>query len=156
MRNYTKIANYFIGVSNTSGSLITNLKLQKLVYYAEAWHLANFNESIVDEDFEAWVHGPVVRRLYGEYRGFGWKPIIQSEITDATHADLVASFPERTRELLQMVTDEYFSLPAYQLERLTHNEDPWRLTRGDLPEDAPSDSVIDKVLMQQYYRKFIV
>jgi uncharacterized phage-associated protein len=49
----------------------TQLKLQKLVYYSEAWHLAYFERPLIPEDFEAWVHGPVVRSLWDHYKGRG-------------------------------------------------------------------------------------
>jgi len=58
----SKIANYFIYVANETGSYLSNLKLQKLLYYAQAWHLALYGISLFDEEFEAWIHGPVIVR----------------------------------------------------------------------------------------------
>ena len=62
------VAEYFLALANETGGTITNLKLQKLVYYAQAWHLANFDKPLFDAKFEAWVHGPVIPGLYEEYR----------------------------------------------------------------------------------------
>src|SRR6185369_5131439 len=74
--DYRLIADYFIGLANETGSLITNLKLQKLVYYAQAWNLAlNDGRALFDDDFEAWVHGPVIFDLYNDYRALKWNPI---------------------------------------------------------------------------------
>ena len=61
------IADYFITKNHEYGDYITNLKLQKLVYYAQAWYLAFLDKPLFDEDFEAWVHGPVNRDLYDRY-----------------------------------------------------------------------------------------
>jgi len=62
--NYSVIADYFIGLSSVTGSLISNLKLQKPVYYADAWHLANCDKPLIQEDFQAWVHGPAIPALF--------------------------------------------------------------------------------------------
>ena len=61
----------------TLGLTSCNLKLQKLVYYAQAWHLALRDVPLFEEDFEAWVHGPVIPALYQEYKKFGWRPILE-------------------------------------------------------------------------------
>lgn len=61
------IAKHFIRFANEEGSFISNLKLQKLVYYAQAWHLAIHGTPLFEEDFEAWVHGPVIPSLYQKY-----------------------------------------------------------------------------------------
>ncbi len=67
------IAEYFIYLSNKSDRHITNLKLQKLVYYAQAWHLVFFNRKLYDAPIEAWIHGPAVRSLYKKYKRSGFK-----------------------------------------------------------------------------------
>jgi uncharacterized phage-associated protein len=155
-KTYTPLADYFIGLSNVTGSLITNLKLQKLVYYAESWHLANYDESIIEEDFQAWVHGPAIPALYGQYKEFGWQPITRNDLDEAALNKIIHSYERRTQELLELVCDSYFGLTAFELERMTHNEEPWSRTRDGLPQDAPSDRIIDKHLIRDYYRRFIV
>lgn len=55
-----EVAKFFIHLANETGSYISNLKLQKLVYYAQAWHLALHDTPLFEDDFEAWVHGSVV------------------------------------------------------------------------------------------------
>ena len=75
MLNCFDIADYFVRLANETGDYISNLKLQKLVYYAQAWYLAISDEALFEEDFEAWVHGPVIPELYQEYKSFGWRPI---------------------------------------------------------------------------------
>jgi uncharacterized phage-associated protein len=154
-RTYTPIAEYFIAVSNETGSLITNLKMQKLVYYADAWHLANFKESLIQEDFQAWVHGPVIPALYSEYKHFGWQPIIREDLNTDALSGIKKGFSSQTISLLDIVSDAYFGLTAYELERLTHNEEPWKRTREGLSDDEPSDRIIDKILIRDYYSSFI-
>jgi len=54
---FNNLSNYFISLSNETGNLISNLKLQKLLYYAQAWHLAYFGERIIDGDFNNFFQG---------------------------------------------------------------------------------------------------
>jgi uncharacterized phage-associated protein len=136
------IANYFISLANETGSFVSNLKLQKLVYYAQAWHLAIEETPLFEEDFEAWVHGPVIPTLYQKYKPFSWHPIDEpAEI----------NLPTTIRSFLEDVSAEYFACDAYELEQMTHIEDPWKRARFGLPADAPSNAVILKEWMQEYY-----
>lgn len=136
------IAKYFIWLANESGSFVSNLKLQKLVYYAQAWHLALHGEPLFSEDFQAWVHGPVVPDLYHNYKQFGWRPI---------NEDAEPSLPKNVWDFLGDVADEYFACDAYELEQMTHLEDPWLWAREDLPMDAPSTEIIRKDWMKEFY-----
>jgi uncharacterized phage-associated protein len=136
------VANYFIFLANETGSFISNLKLQKLVYYAQAWHLAIHETALFEEDFEAWVHGPVVPALYQKYKQFGWHPIDEN---------VVLQIPPEIESFLDEVSDEYFACDAYELEQMTHIEDPWKTARAGLPPDAPSNAIIRKEWMKEYY-----
>jgi len=138
------IAKYFIRLANETGSYVSNLKLQKLVYYAQAWYLAIYDTPLFEEDFEAWIHGPVIPALYREYRDFGWKPIIK----DVERP----SFCEDTYNFLEEVSDVYFACDAYELERMTHQEDPWVNARRGIPMDVPSNELISKESMRNYYK----
>lgn len=136
------IADYFIWLANDTGSFISNLKLQKLVYYAQAWHLAIQHQPLFQEDFEAWIHGPVIPELYQKYKSFGWKPIVE---------EVKPQLPSKIVQFLEEVAVEYFCCDAYELEQMTHIEKPWNLARGDLPLDAPSQEIIKKEWIEEYY-----
>lgn len=140
----SRVADYFLNLGNETGSLITPLKLQKLVYYAQAWHLALYDSALFDDEFEAWVHGPVVRSLWEEYRGFEWRPIGRENV----EIDL----PPSVVEFLGEVAKVYFSCDPYELERMTHLEAPWLEARGNLPPDALCNNIISKESMKQFYR----
>ena len=96
------------------------------------------------DPIEAWVHGPVVPSVYGKYKAWSWRPI------DVEPSE--EEFDFRTRDHLDEVMDVYGGLSAYDLEKLTHQEDPWRNARGGLPPDAPSNNVISHEDMRDYYR----
>ncbi|GAO44713.1 hypothetical protein FPE01S_03_07520 [Flavihumibacter petaseus NBRC 106054] len=153
---HTIIADYFIGLSNETQTLITNLKLQKLVYYAQSWFLALNKTELIHEDFQAWVHGPVIPQLFNDYKIWSWKPIIREDLNKEKFDAIKAVLPPEVKALLADVEYEYFGLTAYELEKLTHNEAPWVITRNGLPNDAPSNRVIPKSLISDYYSKFVV
>jgi uncharacterized phage-associated protein len=121
------VADYFIQLANQTSSPINNLKLQKLVYYAQAWHLAIHAAPLFEEDFQAWIHGPVVPQLYQKYKIFGWQPIQES--VDLTLSKDVLSF-------LDEVAEAYFTCDVNELEQMTRIETPWNQARGNLPPDA--------------------
>jgi Uncharacterized phage-associated protein len=142
------VAQFFLAFANDCQELITNLKLNKLVYYAQAWHLALFNEPLFDDQIEAWVHGPVVPVLYSEYRGYRYRPILDN---DLDLGEIKQNFSSRQQELLDDIIEIYFPKTAYELEQLTHSEDPWIHARKGLAPDALSQNIISPESMQRYY-----
>ncbi len=152
---YKLISDYFIALSNETQTPITNLKLQKLVYYAQSWNLALLGRELINEDFQAWVHGPVIPALYQDYSHLKWKPIQREDLTEEAFAIIKKEFEPDVLDNLKEVEYEYFGLAAYELEKLTHNEEPWIITRDGIPDDQPSDKVIEKKLIKEYYSKFV-
>ena len=136
------IAAYIVNLSHLKESPVSNLKLQKLLYYSQAWYLAFFNRSLFDEEIEAWVHGPVVPDVFRTYRDFKWARISRID-------NLV--IPDNFRSHLEEVWRVYGSLTAYDLERLTHSEDPWKNARSGIAPDVSSHIVITKDSMRDYY-----
>lgn len=143
------VADYILGkIDAEAGDSITNLKLQKIAYYVQAWHLALLGKPAFNERVEAWAHGPVVRNLYARFADYGWQAI---DPTD-TEGDPQADLPEETRDLIDEVWRVYGDFSGSELEALTHSEDPWRSTYGDRPPGTRCEDVIPLDLMQEYYR----
>jgi uncharacterized phage-associated protein len=145
-RIYTplQIASWFLAnIDRGAGDLITHLKLQKLIYYAQAWSLASRGEPLFNEDFQAWAHGPVAPSVFRAFRDYGMNPIPAPARVPKLDAD--------TTELLEEVLDVYGEHSAKKLEMLTHREKPWREARGDLPEEASSRAIITKEAMRTFY-----
>jgi uncharacterized phage-associated protein len=136
------VANYFIAVANKNNGDINNSKLQKLVYYAQAWHLAIHDTALFHEDFEAWIHGPVVPALFQKYKNFGWEAI-QETFTPILPIEIVS--------FLNEIAAEYFDCDNYELERMIRSELPWNLARENLAPDSPSTNIIKKEWMKEYY-----
>jgi uncharacterized phage-associated protein len=138
------IANWIIAsVDREAGDSITHLKLQKLLYYAQAWALCLLGRPLFEEDMQAWVHGPVAETVFQAYRRYGFEALPPPN-------RLPALAPEDEAHLLS-VLEAYGDFSARRLEAMTHNEDPWRQARGDLAPDCASQAVIPKDHMKTFY-----
>lgn len=123
MKNLTcfDVANYILSLNdNDAGDLISNLKLQKLVYYTQGFSLAIFGKPLFNEKIEAWMHGPVIPDLYHKYKSFG------SGAIDTDNLDIdFSKFSEDEKNLIQDVFNMYGQYSAWKLRNLTHEEPTW-------------------------------
>jgi uncharacterized phage-associated protein len=114
------IAEYFIfNAAKDDQELLSNLKLQKLVYYAQGLHLAIYNKSLFDEKIIAWQYGPVVPELYHKYKSNGSKGIPSQKKYDPSLID------KKTREFLNEVYDAFGQFSAVRLMELAHSDKCW-------------------------------
>jgi uncharacterized phage-associated protein len=144
----TQIADWFLcTIDREAGDSLTHLKLQKLVYYAQAWTLAIFDRPLFDEDFEAWVHGPALPSLFRRFKGASWEslPIPKR----------CPKLDMQSEELLNDILTIYGQHSAKYLESLTHQELPWQEARQGLPPDARSNAIIKKETMRSYYAQLL-
>jgi len=139
------IAEYFIWKSQQEGKPVTNKKLQKLLYYAQAWSLVLKNEKMFAQDIEAWVHGPAIRDVYMEYKTFGFNPIKKDVDVDAL------KLPAEKVALLNDVWGVYGKFDGDYLEMLSHSEGPWINARQGMEADVSSDNVIEHEAMRSFY-----
>jgi uncharacterized phage-associated protein len=150
MATANQVADYILGkIDAEAGDAITHLKLQKVIYYCQAWHLALFGEPLFKEEVQAWQHGPVVRSVWNRFSDNGWHALSPEMRNAASDKE----FTKKQRELMDEVWEAYGQLSGSQLRTLTHREEPWKATRGDLPEECRSDRVIKKELMRDFYRQ---
>ena len=124
---------------------VSAMKLQKLVYYSQAWHLALVGPPLFDESIEAWAYGPVVYELYQKHRG---QFVVQSLAEGSADA-----ITDGERELIDDVIRGYGHLDGSALSKLTHSESPWLDARGGAPDRAFSRSTIDHESMRAFYAK---
>lgn len=124
---------------------MTHKKLQKLCYYAYSWYLTFYNRKLFENRFEAWIHGPVDPNLYQRYKDWGWQ-----EIEDSTGN---LQLDERHMNFVHKVFNSYGHLTGNQLEYLSHTEEPWQITRGDLAEYEPCNSRIEDDVIRRFYLK---
>ncbi len=141
------VAEYFISLANNEKININNLKLQKLVYYAQAWHLGICDRPLFPEDFEAWVHSPVIPELYKKYQKHGWHNIKPNQEKDLAKLDL----PNDILEFLAEVSQEYLYCDDSELETMIRIESPWNQARANLATDEPSHEIIRKEWIREYF-----
>ena len=137
------IAKYFLAqIDEDAGDLISNLKLQKLLYYAQGFNLALYDEPLFPESIEAWTHGPVVPEVYHEYKDFG-----SNAIPIPSNVDF-SKYDQQTRELLDEVYSVYGQFSAWKLRNMTHDEEPWK--------NATVGDIITSKSMEKYFKTQIV
>ena len=154
------VANFFIRLSlSDSEDYITNLKLNKLMYYAQGWSLARLGKPLFQNDIQAWKYGPVIPSVYHSFKHNGNNPITRkSEIAVSESADGTLDFstPEvKDKDImmvLDFVWDRYRNMSTSELIALLHREDtPWaycyRVGRNveipDLITKAYYDSIVN-------------
>lgn len=147
MADVKDVAKYFINLSvESTPYAITPLKLQKLIYYAQGFHLMEYGVPLFNDNLQAWVHGPVVRRIYELYRRYGYHTI-PSEPFDNAH--FITGEPLLTEEELgtiNRVWGLFGNLDGKTLEELTHQEDPWIAT--DINDNINND------LIEEYFNNY--
>ena len=140
------IAEYFLAIVDEEvGELICNLKLQKLVYYAQGFHLALYDKPLFEEGIEAWAHGPVVPTLYHKYKLHGASGIPCPEGVDFSKYDA------ETQEFLNKVYDLFGQFSGWKLREFTHEETPWKDTYAKNPS-----GIIPLETMKEYFKTRLV
>ncbi len=138
----TNAAKWFIQRAADSGDALTNMKLQKLLYYAHGYSLVRRGVGISREPIQAWEHGPVAPEQYRMFSAFDRDPIPGA----FTESRAIVS-PE-VESILEAVWREFGQLSAAELRRMTHREAPWR----SVYVDGQRDLVISDQTMLEYFR----
>ena len=139
------VANFFLSaIDEDAGDLISNLKMQKLVYYAQGIHLAMFDKELFSEGIDAWEHGPVIPSLYHEFKSFG-RGAIEPNFENFN----IDIFSKEQKEMLKEVYNTFGQFSAWMLRNMTHEEKPWLETTKN---GTVTGSVIDKKLLKEYFK----
>lgn len=147
MANVVAVANLFLHLAEEqakqeAGDLMTDLKLQKMLYFAQCWHLARHGEPLFHSRIEAWEHGPVVPAVYSEYKKYGNNPI---------HADSVdySAFTYCEQDTVMDVFSYYGRYSASGLRELSHEAGtPW--SQVYIPGVKHIEIPVE--VMKQYYQ----
>lgn len=140
MARVTDVARYILAKNGP----MTAMKLQKLVYYSQAWHLVFDGHPLFDSRIEAWANGPVVRELYRAHRG---KYALRPEDLQGDPSALKPS--EATT--IDAVLDAYNHLDATQLSVLSHSERPWIDARAGLSDGERGEVEITTTSLLEYF-----
>lgn len=135
---------------------MSHLKLQKLLFYCDAYHLAYFGTELVSNKFEAWVHGPVCRRVYDSFKD---KSVLYADIAYSYNegdVDVDGEFRKLTTDQQDLLTDILSTLATWtclQLEQATHSEAPWKNARRGYGEADKCSIEISKSETETFYRE---
>lgn len=153
---------------------ITTLALQKSLYYIQGFYFAFYKSFIFTDDCQAWIHGPVYKDVYLRYKDYTFTPIdsptteisgIKSseKLADYKHvqksdvtlftAELTTTLSSTEKAVCDSVIDNICCYSGKELERFTHHEEPWILTRGNLKTDDSSNKIISKKIIGEYFTK---
>ena len=140
MANVFDVANFFIKIAYDNGeSDVSNMKLNKLLYFAQGHCLSTTGKPLFSNSFVAWPHGPVVVDIYNRYSICGENPIVASEEPIEENA-----FTSEERELLYDVVREYGKYSASYLRNRTHlTGSPWDKTK--------QYAIIDNDTIREYF-----
>ena len=153
------VANWFIDKNIADPTDLTHLKIQKLLYYAQGWHLGNYEIPLFEDDIEAWQHGPVIRSIYLALRGYKRK-IITNHISgpEIINGEFNTGFPnihaddELRKEFLSNYWNIYAKIDAWKLVNFTHqNDTPW----SQIYNAFGLQNVIPKELIMSYFKTLV-
>ncbi len=142
------IAEYFIKKNQEDKKGLDNKKIQKLLYYSQAWNLVFNKKKLFENKIEAWVHGPTVPEVYQFFKGFDFA----NPPDDILKEDFSAIFPEE-KKVIDSVWELYGKYDGNYLEILTHNELPWQEARKGLSPADNSQNEISEERMKEYYEQ---
>ena len=141
-----QIADWFLAyneikLSEDGGERISNLKLQKLLYYAQGSYLGLKGEKLFEDPIVAWKHGPVVSSVYYAYKNNASNGI------ELPNNFVPPRIDPETEDILKQVYDVFGQYSAWKLREMTHGEDPWRDTKQS---DVISTDKIRDYFVREY------
>ena len=126
---------------------MTAMKLQKLLYYAQAWSLVWDDQALFQEEIQAWINGPVIPDLYSKHKGtYLLKTWPNGDPEKLTPCQI---------ETIDAVLMHYGDQSSQWLSDLTHQETPWIDARKGLPSDERGSSVISHAAMAEFYSELV-
>lgn len=141
MSNVLEVASYALKQLNSASTM----KLQKIVYYSQAYHLVQFDEPLFPERIEAWVNGPVAPDLYKEHAH-------EFVISDGFFGRVPEeSLGEAQKGVIDLVVEKLGGMTGKALSELTHSEAPWKDARGGIAPQEPSNAEITQKAIRDFY-----
>jgi uncharacterized phage-associated protein len=152
------VANFFIERAQQAKRPITVMTLQKVLYFAHAWHLAKYDLALVAQPFEAWRYGPVNRVVYEQMKELGSRPIESKLVSlnpDACQfQETTYCFDAETTKFLENIFDYYSQFHPFKLSDLTHEEgSPWDVVWTDAEKRAVPGMIIPDALIKRWFRE---
>lgn len=149
------IANLILEVGRSREVPITNLSMNKLVYFLHAHYLGRFRKPLVSAKIEAWDYGPVFRELYHEFKNFDRAPINRKatrlDPESGERSECVNTLSEKERQFLIRILDKYIGLTSSALVAISHERGgPWDQVWNHAGKTNPSMRISDELIREWY------
>jgi uncharacterized phage-associated protein len=139
--SYAAAVYYLAEKAEKEGLSFSNLKIQKLIYYAQGFHLGVYDCPLFEQKIEAWPHGPVIRPLYHSLKQFGMRNIALASLVACLGVQSAEGLSHEQKSVLDMVYDEHGHKKALVLREQTHQESPWLLHSSNGAADGSADQM---------------
>ncbi|NBJ09481.1 Panacea domain-containing protein [Microvirga arsenatis] len=151
------IANVVLDRAEHLGISVTNLSINKILYFAHGHFLAHFNKPLLREKAEAWEFGPVYREIYRQFSSFEKKSINarakKLDVSSGKMVEFSIALPPNELKFIAPVIDFYIRIPAWKLVELSHEPDgPWDRIWNHLSPSNPG-MIIPDDLVAEYFRQ---
>lgn len=146
LKNNTKIELISLYVIKSSYE-VTNLSLQKLLYYIKAFGFILLQKDVLKESCEAWIYGPVFPTVYEKYKKFG-REVISNEELDINFENLLSA---EEKNMIDYVLKNFGIYNGSILREFTHKEQPWKNARHGLKETDKCRNIIHDEDIRKYF-----
>jgi uncharacterized phage-associated protein len=146
------VAYAFVQKGIIESNFVTQMKLQKILYFAHGLHLAQYHAPLIKETFQAWKFGPVIPRIYHTYKLYGSMPITNTDI--AYLVDRPAPhFNDEANEIIEVTWKTLKNIDGIKLSQWTHQDDsPWK---KHYEEQVLSKEIPNEEIERYFAEKFI-
>ena len=149
MRPAIDVGRYLIHLASPTededSDCLCNLRLQKLLYYVQGWHLASYAQPLFAERLEAWQHGPVVREIYSTFKQFGCSTIPPLEGKEPE------DLPGKDKLSIRHIWEQYKQYSASALRAMTHRDGPWRNAYRSCGPEGRCDAEITPDALREFF-----
>ena len=136
--NAVSLSNYVISLFEERKVPVTNLKLQKVLYYIQGYFYKHFGKAAFSDELYNWQYGPVVPVVYYEYNDNGSAPLKSRLFCEDP------SISDNEKKLIVSIVDKCAGIATSRLVSMTHSENPWK--------SAGSGNVIEKNSIEAFFK----
>lgn len=152
-----EIANFVLDFCYKNEVAITNLSLQKILYFCHAYCLVRLDRPLIRHEFEAWEHGPVLPYVYHEFKDYVKSPIVSKalklDLASGEKVEALYKLDAETETLLADVVNFYCRVPAWNLVKMTHEKNsPWDVVYYHTDKTCPGMKISNNSI-KEYYAK---
>lgn len=157
-QNPIEVANFVIDLAKKDGKYVTNLQLQKILFFLQGYSLANFKCPLIDSSFSKWKYGPVQQDVYQSFRGYGSSPIVAGALNayyDNNGKLVIKRYPmidqhslgnTEVFNKLKVFTDKLLGKSAWQLVNMTHTHPSWKKDYDKIMQHCADDYKNNEIL----------